>query len=156
MLTKNLTPSGRLLNWVSSLTRGGSSAWRSLRRARRSIVEIGRRVQLVDRRLHGVLHHVEVLGEHSQEPFAPVRIQREIGFAERCSAGTRGHLAAARVEAVAHLPAQPFAVVLGQIRPAGGCFGVILGAGDVLPAIAQRAQRLSQEVAAVFRPGREP
>ena len=35
MLTRNLTPSGRLLNLGRSLHRGGSSACRSLRRARR-------------------------------------------------------------------------------------------------------------------------
>ena len=76
----------------------------------------------------GLAVGVELGAENAEEARAPLRGERHVGAAERGGAGPRGDLAAATLQAGAHLPAHPVGVAPGEIgaerrRVVGGARG---------------------------------
>ncbi len=103
MSTRNFTPSGRALNWVSSLIRGGSSAWRSARSSLRCSSSLWARRSRSQVAWTAARSMSNSVARSAQEALAPGGVEGEIGAAERGRPRPRRDLAALAFETVAQL-----------------------------------------------------
>ena len=100
--TRNLRPSGMVVNCVSSRSRGGSSARRSAALAVAQFGRIGRRLHLGIGARHRIGIGIEA-GERAQEFLASGLVQLQVGLRQLGRPIARADLAAAARQAGAHL-----------------------------------------------------
>ncbi len=100
----------------------------------------GRTDQARAARIDGGAVDVEALREQAQKTLATGRVEGEIGMTEIGGAGARRDLAAAALQTIAHLFAEPFGIVTRQLWSDRRADRVARRLGDIAPRRAQVAQ----------------